>query len=145
MSCTGRLCCHPWSLFLKLLYFCFLTVFSSAGSCICAVSLAVHFACITAMKMSSAPSNENPSISDDYSYGNSVDYNDYNLQFTADISKHMQMPDRLAAVDGLRRMNFRADPASESFVKESAAFAMTMPEKIILGNYLYSCVFSLLW
>jgi len=83
------------------------------------------------MKMSSAPYSEIPSVSDDYSNANTVDYN---LKFTADISKHMQMPDRLAAVDGFRRMNFRADPTSESFVNESPAFAMTMPEKIVLGN-----------
>ena len=82
------------------------------------------------MKMSSDPSTEDPTMSDSYSYENSVDYN---LRFTEDISKHMQMPDRLAAVDGFRRMNFHAD-LSESFMKESAAFAMTMPEKIVLGN-----------
>jgi len=81
--------------------------------------------------MSSAPSSEIASSSDDYTYGNGVDYN---LKFTADISKHMQMPDRLAAVDGFRRMNFGPDPSSELFMNESAAFAMTMPEKIVLGN-----------
>jgi len=90
------------------------------------------------MKMSSAPVSEIPSVPDDYSYANSVDYN---MKFTADISKHMQMPDRLAAVDGFRRMNFRADPSSESFVNESPAFAMTMPEKIILGNLFLLCSF----
>lgn len=81
--------------------------------------------------MSSAPDSEIPSVSNDYSYGNSVDYN---LQYMADISKHMQLPDRLAAVDGFRKMNFRADLSSESFVNESPAFAMTMPDKIILGT-----------
>jgi len=87
--------------------------------------------------MSSAPSSEVASTSDDYSYANNVDY--YNMQFTADISKHMQMPDRLAAVDGLRRMNFHPDQSSELFTNESAAFAMTMPEKIVLGNSKYIC------
>jgi len=82
------------------------------------------------MKMSSDPSSEIPSVSDDYSYANSVDYNS---QFTADISKHMQMPDRLAAVDGFRKMNLRTDPLSESFVNESPAFAMIMPDKLVLG------------
>ena len=86
---------------------------------------------ITAVNMSSAPDSEIPSVSNDYSYGNSVDYN---LQYMADISKHMQLPDRLAAVDGFRKMNFRADLSSESFVNESPAFAMTMPDKIILGT-----------
>jgi len=89
--------------------------------------------------MSSAPISEIPSVSDDYSYANTVDYN---LKFTADISKHMQMPDRLAAVDGFRRINFRADASSESYVNESPAFAMTMPEKIILGNL--SLIFAVL-
>jgi len=86
---------------------------------------------ITAVNMSSAPDSEIPSVSNDYSYRNSVDYN---LQYMADISKHMQLPDRLAAVDGFRKMNFRADLSSESFVNESPAFAMTMPDKIILGT-----------
>jgi len=81
--------------------------------------------------MSSDSHSEIPPASDDYSYANSVDYN---LKFTADISKHMQMPDRLAAVDGFRKMNFRADPLPESFANESPAFAMTMPEKIMLGT-----------
>ena len=101
----------------------------------CAVHHLLYFlllaSCVLAMKMSSDPHSEMPSVSDDYSYRNRVDYN---LQFTVDISKHMQMPDRLAAVDGLRKMNFCADPSSESFVNESPAFAMTMPEKIILGT-----------
>jgi len=88
--------------------------------------------------MSSSPSSEIPSTSDDYSYVNSVDYN---LQFTEDISKHMQMPDRLAAVDGFRKMNFRGDPSSELFMSESAAFAMTMPEKIVLGKLTIFCFF----
>jgi len=95
------------------------------------------------MKMSSAPFSETPLVSDDYSYANSVDYN---MKFTADISKHMQMPDRLAAVDGFRRMNFRADPSSESFVNESPAFAMTMPEKIILGTVtFFICSVLYIW
>jgi len=81
---------------------------------------------------SSSSFSEIPSMSDDNSYRRNVDYN---MQFSADISKHMQMPDRLAAVDGFRRMNFRADPSSESFVNESPAFAMTIPEKIVLGNF----------
>ena len=96
--------------------------------------------CITDMKMSSDSQSEIPSVSDDYGYANSVDYN---LKFTADISKHMQMPDRLAAVDGFRKMNFHADPLSESFANESAAYAMTMPEKIMLGTII-ACVFCIL-
>jgi len=85
---------------------------------------------VRAMKMSSAPDSEIPSVSDDYSYVNSIDYS---LQYTADISKHMQMPDRLAAVDGFRKMNFHADPSSASFMNESPAFAMTIPDKLVLG------------
>jgi len=93
--------------------------------------------------MSSSPSSETVPTSDDYSYGNSVDY--YNMQYTADISKHMQMPDRLAAVDGLRRTNFHPDASSELFMNESAAFTMTMPEKIVLGNSKCICCLLVVW
>ena len=46
----------------------------------------------------------------------------------------MQMPDRLAAVDGFRRTNFYVDSSSEAFVNESPAFAMTIPEKLVPGK-----------
>ena len=89
--------------------------------------------------MSSAPYSEIPSsVSDDNRYADTLNYN---MKFTADISKHMQMPDRLAAVDGFRKMNFHADLPSETFANESPAFAMTMPEKIVLGNLSYLCKF----
>lgn len=95
---------------------------------------------VRAMKMSSAPDSEIPSVSDDYSYVNSIDYS---LQYTADISKHMQMPDRLAAVDGFRKMNFHADLSSASFMNESPAFAMTIPDKLVLGATDYQTDHSL--
>jgi len=66
------------------------------------------------------------------------DFN-YDIQFTADISKQMQMPDRLAAGDDIRKMASDFNDASlRAFGLDSAAYGMTMPDKILLGETEYN-------
>lgn len=83
--------------------------------------------------MTSEVLNEKPP-SDDF-------YNDYDMRFTADISRRMQMPERLAAVDGMRQVDgFKVD----AFTFNSAAFGMTMPDRIYLGELLDKISFGFL-
>ena len=73
--------------------------------------------------------------------GETVDrYHEYDMNFTADVSRQMQMPDRIAAFGGIRQLDgFKID-TSIAFNSEAPMFGMTMPDRIFLGKLFKSLV-----
>jgi len=62
-------------------------------------------------------------------------YNEYDMKFTADVSRRMQMPDRIAAFGGMRQLDgFKID-TSVAYSSDAPSFGMTMPDRIFLGAF----------
>ena len=57
------------------------------------------------------------------------------MKFSVDVSRQMQMPDRIAAFDGMRRLDGFKTDVPLPFDDSRPAFGMTMPDRIFLGEF----------